>query len=1001
MNSGTKEIKDDVETSGSQKRVVQKTDATQYDVIQQQFPEDDTFEQVLQFKSPVDIETKEESTNKPTNYLFIVKDETIVNIFELNGQIKLESTYSHEDKNFLPNNYITSSDENDFYSIFDATTTMIDDNFENKNIYTSFKSYTKLQDAQPVIKLYVYKFDNLDEPTIYYTHGTIYVYNYGIMSTCEIVKTTDETVFAKLVNALPRDMTATDIIGIVPNQNVTANKTKYIDLITKIKEHIFSSDNTDKFIVNKKSIYIHYLNAILPKDMKSIFAADKILAVIQTLYVNISFFGEDNLNDLNNLHTYINYYYHYKDTVGVKTCRNINEYIAILEEKEESSTYFSDFSMHIFDFFEFLMFLEKKDTELKYINLCIKIYQYYYAAFSKQIDVLGLNDNNTMESIQTTINKNLKGVNTFLQIINSGPDYNEKIKIKLDDTHTSMIIDYTTSTKKFYNDKNEPISKNVNDVSKYSKIYKFGQFNKIYTPTDGYESNEFTSLIDKITPTSPMMFSFHGPSGSGKSKVFNPVFLGVCKTLGTKGYAQLNINFEEIFKKYDDETVENVKTDVFNLTFTNDNFHLAEEKTHTPYHNTHIQILKTLKESVNSSIKKTFKPTDIIKKTFKTTDTLETVLKYFLEEDRLIKGITTNYNSSRSHVLCFLEFVKEASEKCYVIFDDLVGNEKTYDCSGNTTTLDKFKKIKRKIGEDEFMFYDNEFDSTGEIFDSYKGGTQQENMQHSKTRAGPHELYNKLIKNACEHRSVEGKFINDSLKDFRKDLEYIVNVKNRDIKYYVPDIYDSKASLPSINSCLQDFCFGKINCFSLPTTEQIVEPKSLILKSVYDYLLNKSVITDATTFYDKLELCIFGVLNISRAKNDPPSIHYIDINGVKSVIHHKDKFTFPFVKDSFKTKLEESIALSEKLSTSVAVKYVNTLLTECLQHFNRQDNAHNTKTFTVKPFKAVLDVIDDENAKTAIGTLEFMNKLSKFNTVNSICYESNVNDSGHYKELYP
>jgi hypothetical protein len=995
MNSGTKEIKDDVDTSGSQKQVVQKTDATQYDVIHQQFPEDDKFEQALQFKSPVDIESKEEPNNKPTYYLFIVKDETIVNIFELNDEIKLESTYSHENKNFLPNNYITSSHQNDFYSIFDATTTSIDDTFENKNIYTGFTSYTKLQDTQTVIKFYVYKFNKLDEPTIYYTHGTIYVYNYGIMSTCEIVKTSDETVFANLVNVvnvLPRDMAAIAIIGIVPNEIATANKTKYIDLITKIKEHIFSSD-TNKITVQKKSIYIHYLNAILPKDMKSIFAADKILAVIQTLYVNISFFDDDSLNYLNNLHTYINYYYHYKDTVRVNRCRNINEYIDILEEKEESSKYFSDFSMHIFDFFEFLMFLEKKDTELKYINLCIKIYQYYYAAFSKQIDVLGLNDNNTMESIQTTINKNLKGVNTFLQIINSGPEYNEKFKIKLDDKHASMIIDYTTSTKKFYNDKNEPISKNVNDVSKYSKIYKFGQFNKIYTPTDVYESNEFTSLIDKITPTSPMMFSFHGPSGSGKSKVFNPVFLGVCKTLGTKGYTQLNIKFEEIFKKYDVETVENVKTDVFNLTFTNDNFHLAEEKTHTPYHKTHIQILNKLKSVVDPKI---------IEKTFKTTDTLETVLKYFLEEDRLIKGITTNYNSSRSHVLCFLEFEKD-TEKCYVIFDDLVGNEKTYDCTDNEVkgTLEKFKRINRKIGDKQFPFYENEFDLTGEKFDLYNGGGTQQDMQASKVTAGNRDLYNKLIQNACEHRSVEGKFINDSLKDFRKDLEYIVNVKNRDIKYYVPDIYHSKASLPSINSCLQDFCFGKINCFSLPTTEQIVEPKSLILKSVYDYLLNKFVITDATTFYDKLELCIFGVLNISRAKNDPPSIHYIDINGVKSVIHHKDKFTFPFVKDSFKKKLEESIALSEKLSTSVAVKYVNTLLTGCLQHFNRQDTAHNTKTFTVKPFKAVLDVIDDENAKTAIGTLEFMNKLSKFNTVNSICYESNVNDSGDYKELYP
>lgn len=951
---------------------------TNYDVIKQQFPEDDTFEEKLEFKIQVDIEAKESNNNnKPNYYLFIVKDETIINIFELNAEIKLGSTFSHEDKNFLPNNYITSSsDQNDFYSIFGATTANIDVNFVNKNTYTSFTSYTKLQDAQTVIKFYVYKIDNLEQPTIYYTHGTIFVYNYGIMSTREIVETHDETVFANVnfVNVLPHDMPAKPIVGIVPNTTSIVNKTIYINLITKIKEHIFSSDNTDKNNVDTKSIYIHYLNAILPKDMKSIFAEnDKILAVIQTLYVNISIF-DDKLDDLNKLHTYINYYYHYKDTVGVNMCRNINEYIDILEE--ESSNYFSDFSMHIFDFFEFLMFLEKKDTELKYINLCIKIYQYYYSAFSNKIAVLKL-DNDIMKSIQTTINKNLKGVNTFLQIIISGQKNNEKIKIKLNNVtdvnvtdvqYTSMLIECAPS-----------------------KMYKFGPFNKIYEPTNGIydKSNEFTSVIDKITPMSPMMFSFHGPSGSGKSKVFNPVFLGVCKTLGTKGYTSLNIKFEEIFKKYDDETVEtveNVKTDVFNLKFTNDKFNLAEEKTHTPYHKTHIQILNKLK-LVNSSIEKTFK----------TTDTLETVLKYFLEEDRLIKGITTNYNSSRSHVLCFLEFVKEASENCYVIFDDLVGNEKTYDCTDNEVngTLEKFKRINRKIGDKQFPFYDNEFDLTGETFDSYKGGTKQEDMQKSKVTAGQRELYNLLIQNACQHRSVEGKFINDSLKDFRKDLEYIVNVKNRDIKYYVPDIYDNNKNGSFIKSCLQDFCFGKINCFSLPTTEQIVVPKSLILKRVYDYLLSKSGITDATTFYDKLEVCIFGVLNISKAKND-----HIDINGVKSAIHHKDKFTFPFIKESFKEKLNESITLSKKLSTSAAAKYVNELLTSCIHHFNIQDQLNNNKTFTVETFKAVLDVIDDENAKTAIGTLEFMNKLSKFNTVNSICYASNVNNSGDYRELY-
>jgi len=609
------------------------------------------------------------------------------------------------------------------------------------------------------------------------------------------------------------------------------------------------------------------------------------------------------------------------------------------------------------------------------------------------------------------IQKNLKGVNTFLQIINQDrSQYNEKFKIKLNkhgslvDTgqnkknpsdNTSMIIEYTASTKQFYDQSGNEIKKQNVDNTAYTKNYKFGPFNKIYEPithVDGFDkiasnSNEFKSVIGKIKPESPMMFSFHGPSGSGKSKIFNSVFLSVCKNLGEIGYTKLNIKFKEIFKKHDDKALENVETPVFELTFADGNYKITSDITHTPYHKTHIQILNKLK-SVNSPQEN---------KTFKPTDTLETVLKYFLEEDRLIKGITANYNSSRSHVLCFLEFVK-ANEKCYVIFDELAGNEQKYNCT-NVKTLEKFKKIKRKIGDKQYPFYENEFDLTGNIFDSYKGGTQQKDMQESKTRVGQHELYNKLIQNACENRDIEGDFINDSLKDFRKDLEYIVNVKNRDIEYYVPDIYNENGY--NVKSCLQDFCFGKINCFSLKKEKDpIHEPKSIILKSVYDYLLSTSVITDAKTFYDKLEICIFGVLNISRAKNDPPPIHYVDINGVKSVIHHTDKFTFPFVKEQFEKKLDDSIRLSGYLSTSAS--YVNKLLTDCQYDFNGQDRFDNKKTFTVENFKAVLDIIDDENAKTAIGTLEFMNKLSKFNVVNSICYENNVANSHiTYRELYP
>jgi hypothetical protein len=965
-----------------------------YNEIEKRIPEDTTgYEKALESKPPKGIDEKTVSI-PATYYTFIVKGDDIINIFESTSEIKLGSTYSHENKNLLPNNYITSSSEqNDFYSIFNKKTP-INVEFENSNKYVAFGVYANLQPETwakssegSLIKFYVYKFDTLGEPKIYYTYGNIFVYNYGIMSTCEIFETVDESVLTKInVNVLKRSTPLIDI-GITENKSVTANKTKYDDLISKIKDQVFSS--------KKESIVIHYLNAILPKDI-GIFNVSEKYSFLKILYVNISIPEKsEQLDDWNILHTYINYYYAYKEKKAVKTSRNIDEYVK-LQESNGVTKYYSDFSMHIFDFFEFLMFLKDKDTELKYINLCINMYQQYYTSFSKNKDLFTKPE--MMKKIQTAIQKNLKGVNTFLQIINQDvAQYNEKFKIRLNKdgtgqltNNTSMLIEYTASTKQFY-DKDGKNIPNREDKSAYKKTYKFGPFNKIYEPithTAGYrsyneiaeKSNEFKSVIEKITPESPMMFSFHGPSGSGKSQIFDPIFIGLCKVLGTKGYTKLNVKFKEIFKKYDDKNVENVETPVFELTFQNGKYSMTSDTQHTPYHKTHIQILNKLK-SVTPQENKTFKAG---------IDTLETVLKYFLEEDRLIKGITTNYNSSRSHVLCFLEFEKTDATKCYVIFDELAGNEKKYDCT-NEKTLDKFKTINRKIGKEKYPFYENEFDLTGEIFDSYKGGSQQEDMIKSKSRAGERDLYNKLIKNACEHRDIEGDFINDSLKDFRKDLEYIVNVKNRDIEYYVPDIYNENGN--NENSCLQDFCFGKINCFRLPKEKDpIVEPKSVILKSVYDYLLNKSGITDSTTFCDKLAVCIFGVLNISRAKNDPPSIHYVDINGVKSVIHHKDKFTFPFVKTQFEEKLKESNQFSQYLSGSAP--YVHDLLTGCLHDFNNNTTTTNlNKPFPLETFKAVFDVIDDENAKTAIGTLEFMNKLSKFNAVNSICYETNVSDS--------
>jgi hypothetical protein len=324
-------------------------------------------------------------------------------------------------------------------------------------------------------------------------------------------------------------------------------------------------------------------------------------------------------------------------------------------------------------------------------------------------------------------------------------------------------------------------------------------------------------------------------------------------------------------------------------------------------------------------------------------------------------------------------------QDCNFIFADLAGNEKKYDCSIENT-LKKFKGIKKN--NERTPFYQKEFDSTGEIYDSYKGGTLKDKMneiidgQESK-------LYNMLIEKACNHRVVEGEFINDSLKEFRTELEYMVDVKNRENEYYVPDIYTNKIDQKGLKTCLQDFCFGKVNCFQMKKIVDIAEPESIILKSVYDYLKMGSV----QDFYDKLEVCLFGALNITFKDKEPPTI-YADINQVKSIIAGKDEFTFnnnPGLFETFKDKLKTTQSHAKaihSIHSNFPEEYISILLDMCYQMIDKQ-NKDSLTLAEIEILKNVFDLIDDENAKTAIGTLEFMNRISKFNTVNSVCFKNN------------
>ena len=78
-------------------------------------------------------------------------------------------------------------------------------------------------------------------------------------------------------------------------------------------------------------------------------------------------------------------------------------------------------------------------------------------------------------------------------------------------------------------------------------------------------------------------------------------------------------------------------------------------------------------------------------------------------------------------------------------------------------------------------------------------------------------------------------------------------------------------------------------------------------------------------------------------------------------------------------------------------KYISELLDRCYDGIIDKKEKDSLTLAEIETIKKVFDAIDDENAKTAIGTLEFMNRVSKFNTVNSTCFGKN--DNANYEPL--
>lgn len=254
--------------------------------------------------------------------------------------------------------------------------------------------------------------------------------------------------------------------------------------------------------------------------------------------------------------------------------------------------------------------------------------------------------------------------------------------------------------------------------------------------------------------------------------------------------------------------------------------------------------------------------------------------------------------------------------------------------------------------------------------------------------------YTKYIKKACEHRVIEGEYINDSLKKLTDDLTNIMAYKNRENLYYIPQFN---------TNCFNQYCNNSSNCFNVPNVDTL-ELKSNIMMDINDYLSkNKGNVikqtdelkTDMNKMgkdnypidpgnFDYLTICIFGVFNWSRIANNPPPVPYVNINKLKHLIYDRDQYNFSV--STFKAELTKIINLLIVRKTSSYALYVLQRIEKLIGDKTKINSA------IISEIIRNLTLIHNQNMLSAVGTVEFLDQIAKLNTTNSTCVIDNIKD---------
>ena len=237
------------------------------------------------------------------------------------------------------------------------------------------------------------------------------------------------------------------------------------------------------------------------------------------------------------------------------------------------------------------------------------------------------------------------------------------------------------------------------------------------------------------------------------------------------------------------------------------------------------------------------------------------------------------------------------------------------------------------------------------------------------------------IKDICNIRTKETNMINNSLKDIRDIIRNILLEKNKT---------SMDASPEFIDACLPSYCDDS-SCF---TYKDPLISKSSSIKNinsiVFNTIKNELAQTECNEYKClNIIISVFCVVNLEKLTNNPPLTPYIDINDLRYGLNHLTKNTFND-NSSFINNCNDLITKMENVYND---KITELLKNETFKNFKTVISSklyknENKLNDVIQTILLLFNEIDKFNASSTIGTLQFVDTLSKYNTVDIMCANS-------------